>query len=195
MNIIREKRVGKFSCQTFLKEDTGVAFVETAAVLPLLVLILTGIFEYANYALVNNKLVRAAGVIGDMVARQNLSRTSLIAIMQSANKIIQPFNNTVQPQVVVSLVYNSKFSTDTAKMVIAWQQQINGGASQLGTPGSLPKNLPNNITAINDQSLIVTEVFFNYVPRVFSSMFGATPLYKVSVYTPRSTNMNTLLGE
>lgn len=185
----------RVSYQNFLKEDKGVAFVETAAVLPLLVLIITGIFEYANYALVHNKLVRAAGVIGDMVARQNLSRSSLIAIMQSANKIIQPFNSTIQPQVVVSLIYNSKFSTDTTKMVISWQQQINGGASRLGVPGTLPQNLPNNITVINDQALVVTEVFFNYVPRVFSSVFGATPLYKVSVYTPRSTNMNTLLGE
>lgn len=179
----------------FFKDDKGVAFIETALVLPFLILIISGIFEYANYALINNKLVRAAGVIGDMVARQNLNRSNLIAIMQTADKIIQPFNNTTNAQVVVSEIYNSKFSTDTSKMVISWQQQINGANSRLGTPGNVPVNLPNNITVINDQSLIVTEVFFNYTPRVFKSIFGIKLLYKVSVYTPRSMNMNTLLGE
>lgn len=57
----------------------------------------------------------------------------------------------------------------------------------------MPKNLPNNITVINDQALIVTEVFFNYKPLVFKNFYDTKTLYKISVFVPRVGSMTTLL--
>jgi len=150
--------------QLFLKNEEGGALIESAITLPVLILIISGIFEFCNYSLINNKLVMI------------------------------PYNKNQQIRVVVSNISNKGATTDPAKMTITWQQQVNGATSNFGAAGSLPKNLPNNITVLSDQAIIVTEVFFNYTPIVFQGFYGATTLYKTSVYVPRVGNMTTLLG-
>lgn len=178
-----------------LKKEEGAALIETAITLPILILLISGIFEFTNYALINNKLVRAVGVLGDMVARQNLSRTNLIALMGTVDVIMTPFNKNQQIRIVVSQVRNNGMTTDPKKMLISWQQQINGAVSNIGTPGNAPVNLPNNITVINNQSIIVTEVYFNYDPIVFNGFFASKPIYKISVFVPRVGSMSALIGE
>lgn len=179
----------------FFKKEEGAALIESAITLPILILLISGIFEFANYALINNKLVRAVGVLGDMIARQNLTRTNLIALMGTIDVIMTPFNKDQQIRVVVSQVRNNGMTTDPKKMLISWQQQLNGGVSNIGTPGNIPVNLPNSITVINNQSIIVTEVFFNYTPIVFKSFFNSKSIYKTSVFVPRAGSMNALIGE
>lgn len=179
----------------FFIKDKGAALVETAITLPILVLLVAGIFEISMYALINNKLVRASGVLGDMIARQNLTRANLIALMDTVDVIFKPFDFGQLGRIVVSQVRNDGMTTDPTKMLISWQQTKNGGVSKIGIPGQLPKNLPNNITVIKNQSLIVTEVYYDYVPLVFHGFFSGKTLYKISIFVPRVGEMNPLLGE
>ena len=180
--------------QLFVKNEEGAALIESAITLPILILIISGIFEFSNYSLINNKLARAAGVLGDMVSRQNLTRANLIALMQTVDAVMIPYNKNQQIRVVVSQIANKGATTDPTKMTITWQQQVNGATSNFGDAGSLPKNLPNNITVLSDQAIIVTEVFFNYTPIVFQGFYSNSTLYKTSVYVPRVGSMTTLLG-
>lgn len=177
------------------KKEEGAAIIESAVTLPILILLISGVFEFTNYALINNKLIRSVGVLGDMVARQNLTRANLIALMGTVDVIMSPFNKNQHIRLVVSQVRNNGMTSNPQKMIISWQQQINGAVSRIGTPGNLPINLPNSITVVNNQALIVTEVFFNYSPLVFKGFFSSDPIYKVSVFIPRVGSMNALLGE
>ena len=176
-------------------QEEGTALVESAITLPILILLISGIFEVTSYALINNKLVRSAGVLGDIVARKNLSRSELISFMESVNVLMAPYNNNQNIQVIVSHICNDGMTDDPQKMFISWQQQLNAGSSRIGVPGNFPTNLPNNIEVVKDQSLIVTEVFFKYSPLVFEGVLNNDLLYKVSIFVPRGESMKVLLGE
>ncbi len=187
MNIIHRVR-------KHLKNSRGSAAIEFAIIMPVLVLFLSGIFELCMFALLNNKLVRIAGTMGDLVSMQNINLTTLQGIIATAPDMAQPFTYTGQGNVIVSLVYNNGQTTDPTKMLISWQQADSATVnSNFGKPGQRPTNLPNNITVINDETLVLTEVFYNYVPFIFTNIIPAQTLYKTSVYVPRSGDMVTLL--
>lgn len=179
--------------QKFLKDNKGAALAEMVIMFPLFVTLLSGIFELAFYVFINNKVVRAAGVIGDMASRQNLTSAALTGLMNTANTVFQPFDFSASGKVVVSQVRNSKLSTSVGDMRISWQQSINGGASKFGSTGSAPSNLPGGIVVVENQTMIITEVYYIYNPLIFKALISQRQLYASSVYAPRSGDMNTLL--
>jgi Flp pilus assembly protein TadG len=179
----------------YFKLNRGNALSEFAIVAPVAVLLFSGIYEITNYLLLNNKLVRVVGVVGDMISRQNITRATLTAYLKTAKDVLQPFDFDQNGSIVASQVQNVGLTTDSSKMQISWQQDVNGAVSKLGLPGSFPNNLPGGVTVIQDQTIIVTEVYYRYKPLVFSSFFPNQVLYRASVFVPRTGSMNTLIGE
>ncbi len=174
--------------------ECGAAMVEMAIILPFAILMLTGIFEISMYILAHNKMIRVAGGIGDTSTRENTTAANIIAIMNTSDNLFKPLNFAPNGSVVVSQISNSTLSNLAQDMRINWQYSINGAVSQLGTAGSLPVNLPNNISVISNQSMVITEVFYNYKPIVFPNIVPTKTIYITSVFTPRVGDMNTLLS-
>ncbi|MGI4850868.1 MAG: TadE/TadG family type IV pilus assembly protein [Janthinobacterium lividum] len=179
----------------YIRSTKGSVLVEFALIVPVMVLLFVGIFELSNYILLNNKLVRAAGVIGDMITRQNMTRSLLVNNLKTANDVLKPFDFNKYGSIVSTQVQNIGMTTDPTKMIISWQQNYNGGISLLGAIGNIPKNLPGDVSVIKDQTIIVTEIFYQYKPLVFESFFPTKTLYRASVFVPRSGSMNVLIGE
>ncbi|MBX3457726.1 MAG: pilus assembly protein [Candidatus Paracaedibacteraceae bacterium] len=174
--------------------DDGAAIVETAFVLPILIMLVALIFEMGMYILLHSKLTRMAGVITDAITRQNLTQSALIGLMNTADNITNPFNFSLNGKMVVSQVHNKKQSTKASDMVIGWQQSKNSGVSLIGSVGTSPQNLPGDITVIQDQSIVVTEVFYQYSPLIFKNYLPIKSIYKTAVFVPRSGDMNDLLA-
>lgn len=191
--IVRENKMFNF-IRRLKSNERGAIFVEMAIVLPIFILILSGIFEISMYILIHNKLVRVAGVIGDTITRQNTTPANIIAILNTSFNLFQPFSFTPQGSIVVSQISNSKLSNSAADMLINWQYSINGAQSKFGTVGKFPGNLPNNIFVISNQSMVTTEVFYNYTPLIFPNFISPGTLYITSVYVPRVGDMNKLLS-
>ncbi len=183
-----------FSLTKKFGTDDGAAIVETAVVLPVLIMLIALVFETGMYILLHSKLTRMAGVITDAITRQNLTRPALLGLMNTADNITDPFNFSRNGKMVVSQINNSKQSTRTTDMVIGWQQSKNGGVSLLGSVGAYPQNLPGGITVIQDQSIVVTEVFYQYSPLIFRNYLPLRSIYKTAVFVPRSGDMNALLA-
>jgi hypothetical protein len=178
----------------FIKGSRGNTVVEFAIVMPMLILVLSGIFELCMYSLINNKLIRIAGSISNITAMQNINVKTLQAIMKTAPQMAQPIPFSGIGAVVVSLIYNQGKTADPANMGISWQQSTSASvSSNFGKPGAKPTNLPNGIQVLNDETLIITEVFYNYVPFVFTGIIPNQTLYKVAVYVPRQGDMVTLV--
>jgi Flp pilus assembly protein TadG len=180
--------------KNFWPAEKGAAFVETAVTLPIIVLIIASVFEVGMYILLQSKLTRMAGVVTDAITRQALSRPALIGIMDSASTITIPFDFNKYGQMVVTQIRNTSSKSDPSKMMISWQQAKNGGTSQLGTLGNLPKNLPNNVSVINEQTMVVTEIFYQYSPLLFKGYVPAKSIYITAVFVPRNGDMNSLLA-
>ena len=188
--MIKVKKLRQFN-----RESDGNSTVEFALIIPLFLLLLAGVFEISMYSLLQNKLTRIAGSMSQVISTQNISRDKLLAIMGTANIISDPFDIEKKGGVIVTQVINKKESLDPANMTISWQEEIGVFKSKFGTPGSSPENLPNDITVIEDQALIITEVYYSYKPIIFSNIIGDNTLYKTSTYVPRLGNMATLLDE
>ena len=147
------------------------------------------------FALLQNKLVRIAGTMSHIVSLQNISRAKLQAIMGTAEKIATPFSFNGVGGTIITQVSNDGETSNPGNMIISWQETTGNFTSKFGSAGSSPSNLPNDVTVTNDQSLIITEVFYNYSPFIFSGLIDNQMLYKTSVYVPRIGDMDTLLGE
>ncbi len=169
--------------------------IEFALVLPVLVSLLIGTFELTMYVLLHNKLTRVAGTLNNIITVQNLSREKLQAIMGTADTIAKPFDFTANGKMVVTQIRNVGQTDDPSNMEISWQESRNGGTSKFGAPGSSPTNLPNNLEVLFNQTIVVTEVFYDYKPFFIGFILADTSLYKSIVYVPRRGTMNSLLGE
>ncbi len=178
---------------SFLRNSRGSTLVEFALIMPILVLLVTGIFEICMFALLNNKLVRIAGTMSNVISMQNVTPAKIMAIINTSNEIAKPFDFKGKGEVIVSQIYNKGATTDPNNMSISWQQNSGTYPSKLGKVGTKPINVPNNLTVTSDMTIVVTEVYYNYTPYVFKSFVPSQTLYKTSVYVPRLGDMTTLL--
>ncbi len=179
----------------FFRKNRGSVLIEFAIVLPLIIILCAGVFELMMFALLNNKLTRTAGVLGDAITRDDIKRSEITTLLSTAGSFLKPFEFNNAGSIVVSQVRNNGLTTDPSKMIISWQVNINGAASRLGTVGVRPMNMPNNLTVLNDQAVVITEVLYNYQPVVFKGFYPNKVLYHVSTFVPRVGTMTTLKAE
>ncbi|MBP6985527.1 MAG: pilus assembly protein [Alphaproteobacteria bacterium] len=176
-----------------LKNNSGSALVEFALVMPILILLVSGIFEISMFALINNKLVRISGTLSNVISMQNITPVKLMAIMETSDEMAKPLSFLGRGGVVVSQVFNNGKTTDPANMEISWQYATGSYVSKLGSAGSRPNALPNGLQILEDESIIITEVFYTYTPYVFTGFIPNQEIYKISIYVPRLGDMTTLL--
>ncbi|OJX07949.1 MAG: hypothetical protein BGO76_03610 [Caedibacter sp. 38-128] len=179
----------------FFRKNRGSVLIEFAVILPLIFVLCAGVFELVMFTLLNNKLIRTAGVLGDAITRDDIKRSGITGILNTARSFLKPFEFNTQGRIVVSQIYNNGLTTDPSKMVISWQVNMNGAVSRLGTVGTRPTNMPNNLTVLNEQAVVITEVFYQYQPIIFKGFFPNKTLYHVSVFVPRVGSMTTLKAE
>tara|TARA_A100000171_G_C2125135_1_gene143045 strand:- start:751 stop:1314 length:564 start_codon:yes stop_codon:yes gene_type:complete len=186
----------KYFTKDELKQERGSVTVEFALVLPLFMMVMGGIYDLASFGMLSSKVTRIAGVIGDTVSRDDLTRTKLRAIMGTADKMARPYDFVKgSGDVIVTQVTNDGETTNPANMVISWQESLSGSTSDYGMAGGAPENLPGDITVIEDQSMILTEVSYVYKPVFIDSIFGTKTIRETSVFAPRSSKMDRLVGE
>ncbi len=168
-------------------DQRGGAMIEFAAALPVFVLLLMGGFEFARFAMVNQKVARVGGLVNDYVAQANSMDTAQITDMfAAAQQIARPFDLTVQGAVVITTVQG----TGSGPQVL-WQQSGAGSLtvnSTIGAPGG-PATLPVGIVVDLNESVVVTEVFFDYQPVFVGSVVPDSQLYYQSFNRPRSAQI------
>lgn len=178
----------------FLRQKSGEILIEFAVVFPIMITVVSGIFETTMFYIAHNTLTRTAGVLADNIARQSdaLTKAQITANIQAyfstTPKMIEPFN--VAPcQMVVSLVYNNGQTTNPSNMRISWQETYQSGVSKLGGPGSVPSNMPDDLQVTRDMEVLVMELSYNYNPLIFEDFFGTIPIYETFVYVPRTGSL------
>ncbi|MBY0502078.1 MAG: pilus assembly protein [Alphaproteobacteria bacterium] len=178
----------KFFKLLFNGTDEGVAVVEFAIILPILVLTFVGLFEVTNFLYCNNKMNRTAQEISNIVTRNDVTKPQLDSMLKASVLIAQPFNFTQYGNVIVTSV--SKVSS-ILPPIINWRDSYPGGT---GGSRISPSSLPNGISLSAGQTVIFTEVFFNYQPVIGGSVFtfAKTNLYAVAAAVPRLGTMTTL---
>lgn len=175
----------------FAADRQGIALVEFAAVLPVLVLMLFGGFETTRYILLQLKLDRTATSVADLVSQlEGVTEGQITDIYEASEDIMSPFEIGTAGRVIISNVYRPTSSP----AVVQWQRASSGGlasTSQLGAQGA-NATLPNGLTLSVGEDAIVAEAFYQYDPALVDWFFDSAVLYQIAFYRPRMEGLTTV---
>ncbi|MBY0427801.1 MAG: pilus assembly protein [Alphaproteobacteria bacterium] len=176
------------------RDDTrGVAAVELALVLPMMLMLFLGVVEISNYVLINERTEKMTHTIADVVSQgETITIAELDNILAATSEIMKPFPFSERGMVIITSVYRAV--GDTPK--VAWQYQ--GGGTLKNTQSSFggtgfASPLPPGFTLNEKETVIIAEVYYNHQNLVTTMFNGTNPqLYKYAFYKPRLGALNVI---
>lgn len=164
------------------RDRRGVAAVEFALILPLMLTLYIGTLELSQIIIVDRRVTVVGGTVGDLVARSkgSINTATLNTYFQAANAIIAPYPTTNLKQ-VVSLI--SVSSTGVATVV--WSQGYNGGTA-LTASAAYPLATTTEINRIARGSYLVASTVQYSYKALLGMVFSDTVNYShTNYFVPR----------
>lgn len=165
------------------QDERGSILAELAFALPLFVTFLMGIVEVGTYLLINLKLQHSVVSIADLVTRdEEISEEIMADIFNAAPQIMAPFEMGAGAVVIVSSISQA----EDVPASIFWQRAGGGSLdvnSEFGIEGE-PPTLPEGLTMRDDETILATEIFYEYEPVIFQ-FIPSQRLRKESFFRPR----------
>lgn len=175
------------------RDQQGSILAELAFALPLFVTFLMGIVEVGTYLLINLKLQHSVVSIADLVTRdEEISEDIMADIFNAAPQIMEPFEMGTDAIVIVSAISQS----EDVPASIYWQRSGGGtldANSEFGIEGE-PPTLPDGLTMRDDETILATEIFYDYEPVIFQ-FIPSQRLRKESFFRPRIGALQTIDAE
>lgn len=171
--------------QAFKAGETGVAAVEFALILPIMLMLYIGMVEGSALISMDRKVQTVSGAVGDLVARSNgtITASTLDNYVKIAGGIMTPYPTDELVQIVTQV----KFDSD-GRPVVDWSRRYEGQVVQTtgGYAEETPYTLPPEVLAIaQGQPIIVTECALAYPP-LYGIVFDSTVnLYRQNFFMPR----------
>ncbi|HEY5067953.1 MAG TPA: TadE/TadG family type IV pilus assembly protein [Xanthobacteraceae bacterium] len=177
-------------CRRFGASTRGIAAVEFALILPMLMVLFLSTFDAANGIAVYMK-VRSASYVLAAITNQfgtggtypAIATTDMTNITGAASKVLAPYTGT--PFVVLSQI---KATSNTAA-VVSWSYSLNSTAlTPSNTYSGLPANFAKNSCGNKYPCYaIVATVSYTFTPMFGSFMTGPITLADTVFATPRVT--------
>ncbi|MCH2548321.1 MAG: pilus assembly protein [Alphaproteobacteria bacterium] len=203
--------------------QNGVAYLEFALILPLLLTLLVGSIEVTRLVLFNQKMENATANIADVVTRldsetvtcsgprglKDVRENLLVEMMRPYD-----FNENGGSMIVSAIEAhyvnpNQPNDNETLRQTVAWQWQSGGNASRIGAEGSpasgaewplVFRRSPNDGGMYNNDRVIAVETFYDYKPifpgvENFLDIDAVTQVYKKAFYRARFGKMSQLADD
>lgn len=143
---------------TFLENRKGIAAVEFALTLPLMLILMIGSAETTEALNYKRKLNQVAIAVADLVAQaESITKSEMSDVMYASGLIMAPFSTSNVKVVVASIEFNAK-----GEAKVAWSINESGG-----TPwtkgGKPPITIPSGLNNPNT-TIIVGKTNGTYVP-------------------------------
>lgn len=141
------------------KNRRGVALVEFAFVLPVMLAIYAGVVELGQGVMIDRKITDLTRALGDLTAQ---SRSTVVSddemnnIFSAADTIMMPFTTVKPGMVVTSVVIDG-----AGKATVCWSSQKNGIALGKGTPVALPAAM-----SVANTSVIMATASYEFEPTI-----------------------------
>lgn len=165
------------------RDDQGSVLTEIALSIPLYITLFIGIVEVGHFLLLHLKAQHTVVAVADLVTRdEEISDDVMQDIFSAVPQIIAPYNDAEDVVAIVSSVSQ----TADVPASIFWQRIGGGGLSKesaFGAEGD-PASLPDNFTMRDNETIIATEIFYNYEPILFDFLPTKT-IRKVAYFRPR----------
>jgi Flp pilus assembly protein TadG len=173
------------------RDRSGIAAVEFAMIVPLMVAMWLGMMQFYQYATADAKTLMAAQSISDMVAQISTWQAGQFNdIVSAANDVMSPLPTTNALTVpptnaitvdVVGVAYDANNNPTAATANGGWRCTTTGGP---------PADTPVNLSAAaglgtTGQMIILVTVKYAYQPTVTYGVLGARTLSELSLNRPR----------
>lgn len=177
----------KPSMSEIVSERRGVAFVELAMVLPFLVLMALGVFDFSRAIHAKNMITNMSREGANLAARSGLDSAKAQEIMNSLSYTSQPLNMGANGMMYISVVEGTLQSGSVVPRIQAqypWQGKTTP-PSRIGTAGNNavglgPLSLTNGLSS--GEVVFVVEVFYRYRSVFFSFLGFDRQLYSMTVF-------------
>ncbi|MGA7324746.1 MAG: TadE/TadG family type IV pilus assembly protein [Rhodomicrobium sp.] len=160
----------------FLRDRRGSILLETAIVLPVLVLILLGLAEFGEAFSIKRRNSQVASTAADLVAQVSSVATSdLQDIASIGGTILAPFPSPPLGLRISSVIQNAKNAT------VQWSYGSGSlSAAAKGSAYALPTGLINQ-----NQTIIVAQTSYKFAPTFGTYLLGGVTFTSTAYNTPR----------
>jgi Flp pilus assembly protein TadG len=164
-------RLGRLSC-----DQRGVAAVEFALLLPLMVTLYLGTAEVSKGIAADRKVTMTARTVADLVSQATtINNSGMNDIMAASSAVMYPFPTNLLKVTVTSVNIDAN-----GKATVTWSDSYNGTARAVGSTVTLPTAL-----VVNNSSVIWSEVQYTYKPTIGYVITGSLTLKDQLYMVPR----------
>jgi Flp pilus assembly protein TadG len=164
-------------------DKKGVAAIEFAVIVPVLVLLYLGSVELVQGILLDRQVTLTTNTVANIVTQYTTisASTQIPDILNAAVQIFAPSPSTAATVVVSCITISS-----AGKAIVTWSQALNGTARATGQVVTVPVALD-----VPNTTLIFSETTYAYTPLIDFMRFGTLNLYAAIYMSPRaSTTIN-----
>jgi Flp pilus assembly protein TadG len=162
--------------------EDGLALIEFALVLPIMIVMFVGMVEFGEAFSINRKVENVASTVADLVSQQAaVSDADLADIVRVGNQLMLPYRSAPLRVRIISVVADA---TNQAKTV-AWSYGPGAPAS-----GSAYTALPRSGLTEANSSLIVVESEYDFSPTL-RNFLGNFEINGAAYFRPRLTRTVT----
>lgn len=172
------KKTGLRIWRRFCRDREGVALVEFAMTLPVMLVAYIGMVEVVQLVMINRKVTQLTSALSDLTARvQTVSTTDIDNIFNAAQTILMPYDNSKASMVIASVVIDS---AGVAR--VCWSNQRNGTAPARGATVTVPDSV-----RVANTSVIMARSSYRYTPAIGYVLTGSFTLGDSPIYArPRN---------
>lgn len=166
------------SWRQFCRNRDGVALVEFAMALPVMLVAYVGMVEVVQLVMINRKVTQLTSALSDLTARvQSVSPADVENIFNAAQTVLMPYDYSKATMVIANVVIDS---AGLAK--VCWSNQRNGIAPARGTTVIVPES-----ARVPNTSVIMARASYKYTPAVGYVLTGSFTLGDNPIYArPRN---------
>lgn len=160
----------------FLRNDDGLAAVEFAVILPVMLLLSMGAIELTDALAARRKVTLASSALSDLIAQQReVDGAYADNAFTAVSMIMEPFSSEGLGSVVSSIVVDKD---GNAK--VAWSLARGKASLRQGDPYVLPSEL-----RIANSSVVIAQVGYSHSPMIGYALTGAIRMAEVTYARPR----------
>jgi Flp pilus assembly protein TadG len=164
----------------FRKNKKGLAAVEFALILPVMMTLFFGVVEVSQLLGARAAVANVASVTADLVAQKSAMTTGEMSnVFSAAETILYPYPTAAAQITISSIVYDTASKSLTSGRV-AWSCTKNGTAKSVGSTADLPDGLMTE-----DGSVIVSEIKYDYASPTTQMVAGVVPMTNIFYTKPR----------
>lgn len=183
------RRAAKALCRRFVGSTSGLAAIEFAVIMPVLLLLLLGTFDAGRAISVYMKTRSATYTLAAITNQYSkvtpIQSSDMQAITGATAAVLSPF-----PTAPATVTITQIKQTSATQAVVSWSYSVNGTAYGAGSAWA---RLPSNLTSTNACGSYPCYFIFSEVRYVYTPSFGyfavGSLTFSDSLYTtPRSSN-------